>query len=489
MTPLTRRRIGSTTFLAIVVLIACGATWDAVSPIAASFALGVDSTHATTQRRRLDKVATELARYCGTNKAAGYLCAERARLDSARNAEVYVAPPPTDTGATPPPPPPPPPAPTGVVVLPGQSIQAAVDANPAGATFILKAGTHVRQNVVPKDGNVFRGEPGTVLDGQNATSFAFRGWNGSRWINSVTLRNFSITRYTPPAQNGAVWGGNDAANSGSGWVLDSMDVSYNKNLGVRVGNRMQVFRSIVSNNGTINIGGVGNGVLIDGSSFNDGNAGCVNDPGFESGGSKFAATDSLVVRNSTFHRSCGPGLWLDINNINYVLEGNRADSNTREGIVVEISYKGVIRNNSARFNGRGDSYRAAGWCWNAGIGVHASPDVEVYGNTVEANHNGIVGVQQARGAAYGDPAEKYGPYVIKNLYVHDNLIKQTTVVPSGWEDAAAGICQDRAIDVFSAAANNRFRNNTYIIGPTRPRPYAWANGWRTPAEWAAYGQQ
>src|SRR4051794_8331757 len=56
-----------------------------------------------------------------------------------------------------------------IVIVPGESIQAKVDANPAGTTFLLKTGTHVRQSVVPKTGDVFRGEPGTVLDGQNAT--------------------------------------------------------------------------------------------------------------------------------------------------------------------------------------------------------------------------------------------------------------------------------------------------------------------------------
>ena len=69
-----------------------------------------------------------------------------------------------------------PPAPiTAIAIAPGENIQAKVDANPAGTTFLLKEGTHVRQSVVPKDGNVFRGERGTVLDGQNVTAFAFKG--------------------------------------------------------------------------------------------------------------------------------------------------------------------------------------------------------------------------------------------------------------------------------------------------------------------------
>jgi len=121
-------------------------------------------------------------------------------------------------GATPPTPPLPATAGT-IVIVPGESIQAKVDANPAGTTFLLKAGTHVRQSVVPKAGDVFRGEPGTVLDGQNATAFAFRGWNGTRWVDGVTLRTLSITRYSPPPQNGAIWGGDDLTRSTTGWVL------------------------------------------------------------------------------------------------------------------------------------------------------------------------------------------------------------------------------------------------------------------------------
>src|SRR5688572_23730486 len=72
---------------------------------------------------------------------------------------------------------------TGVEVNPGSSIQTAVNANPAGTVFILKAGTHVQQAIVPKAGNIFRGEgmATTILDGQNTTAMAFYAWNGSAW--------------------------------------------------------------------------------------------------------------------------------------------------------------------------------------------------------------------------------------------------------------------------------------------------------------------
>lgn len=384
-----------------------------------------------------------------------------------------------------------PPAPiTEIAIAPGENIQAKVDAYPAGTTFLLKEGTHVRQSVVPKDGNVFRGEAGTVLDGQNATAFAFRGWNGSRWINSVTVRNLSITRYTPPAQNGAIWGGDDQSASTTGWTLDSLEVSYSKNLGVRIGNRMRVLRSNLHHNGTVNIGGVGRAVLVDGVESSYGNNGCVNNPGFESGGSKFVRTDSLVVRNSFFHHNCGVGLWLDIENINYVLENNRVEDNVREGICIEVSFGGVIRNNSVSRNGwPTDPYRPNGWLWDAGIGIHASPDVEVYGNTLTENFQGIVAIQQPRNVSTGDPYAPPGGFLVQNLYVHDNIIYQRVSGGANGGDGSVGSggATDAGDNAFFTSRNNRWVRNTYYTG-TNARPFAWMNGFRTAAEWRAYGQ-
>jgi parallel beta-helix repeat protein len=365
---------------------------------------------------------------------------------------------------------------TGVPVYPGQSIQAAVDANPTGTAFVLKAGTHVRQTVTPKNGDTFTGEPGTVMDGQDVTAFAFRGYNGGSWVNDVTIRSLEITRYAPPSQNGAIWGGNDRTNGTQRWVLDLLNVHHNKYYGVRIGNHMRVTNSNLRYNTTLNIGGVAVGVLVDNVEVAYGNNGCPNQPAFEAGGSKFVYTDSLVVRNSFFHHNCGVGLWLDTDNINYVLENNRSEDNYREGIAIEISYRGVIRNNAVRRNGwPTDPFRANGWGWDAGIGVHSSPDVEVYGNTVEENFNGIVALQQNRGSG------RYGPYIVQNFYVHDNTVTQRN---GGYAGAAM---QDVGDNAIFTSRNNRWIRNTYFLG-TNARPYEFNNGPRTAAEWRGYGQ-
>ncbi|MDX2149519.1 MAG: right-handed parallel beta-helix repeat-containing protein [Bryobacteraceae bacterium] len=66
-----------------------------------------------------------------------------------------------------PPQPPPPSSPVGggIEIHPGTDIQAAVNSRPEGTRFILKAGVHRLQSVVPKNRNIFSGEPGAVMSG------------------------------------------------------------------------------------------------------------------------------------------------------------------------------------------------------------------------------------------------------------------------------------------------------------------------------------
>jgi hypothetical protein len=53
----------------------------------------------------------------------------------------------------------------GVQLSPADDIQTAVSANPSGTTFVLAAGIYRMQSVVPKDGDVFSGQTGAVMDG------------------------------------------------------------------------------------------------------------------------------------------------------------------------------------------------------------------------------------------------------------------------------------------------------------------------------------
>jgi hypothetical protein len=67
-----------------------------------------------------------------------------------------------------------------VEVRPGDDLQAAVDAQPPGTEFRIRAGVHRLQQVRPKDGDVFTGEPGAVLSG----AVVLEGWRreGDFWV-------------------------------------------------------------------------------------------------------------------------------------------------------------------------------------------------------------------------------------------------------------------------------------------------------------------
>lgn len=366
---------------------------------------------------------------------------------------------------------PPPPGPTGVTVAPGQNLQSLVHANEPGTTYIIEPGRHVRQSVEPNAGDIFRCRSGAILDGENAVEYAFHARGPSR--PNVHIVGCIVEHYRPPAQMGAILaGGHSAAEGTVGWVLDSCEIRYNANLGVRLGDGMQIRRSKLHHNGTLGIGGQGRAVVIEGNEIAYNNYQHVGVLGFEAGGTKFVLTDGLVVRDNWVHHNEGPGIWTDIGNVNTLIEENRVEDNRQEGIVHEVSYSAIIRRNQVRRNGLQDPRRLV-WPWAAGIGVHASTDVEVYENVVEGNAHGIVAIQQARGSG------NLGPYEVRNLWVHDNTI----VMQSG----LTGVVQDIGSPIIFLQANNRFTGNTYHIAGN-VHPFAWLDGVRTELEWKAYGQ-
>jgi hypothetical protein len=83
-------------------------------------------------------------------------------------AQPYLAPQPTFTLPQ-----------AGVRIPVGTEIQSVVDENPAGTTYIIEAGIHRLQSIVPKDGDTFIGEPGAIMSGARIISeIAF---DGTRW--------------------------------------------------------------------------------------------------------------------------------------------------------------------------------------------------------------------------------------------------------------------------------------------------------------------
>ena len=131
-----------------------------------------------------------------------------------------------------------------------------------------------------------------------------------------------------------------------------------------------------------------------------------------------------------------------------LIENNLVEDNRAEGIVYEISQDAIIRNNRVYGNGFG----AAGWYWGGGITVASSFNVEVYGNRLSGNYNGITGSQQDR------PESTPPDHLLDNLHVYDNLICAT-----GAGGHPTGVVADNGANL--ATRDISFTGNTIQSAP------------------------
>jgi len=309
-----------------------------------------------------------------------------------------------------------------VAIGTGDDARSVVNAHGAGTTYVVKAGTHLRNfSVQPKSGDRFCGEPGAVLDGGRSLASAFSGG-----ATNVTLDSITVVNYDTGWQGAAIRPQTHA----SGWVVRNVSALRNGWAGLLAADGMKILGGHYNDNDQLWIGGnAATGVLVDGLDADpatmDGpelarnhtlHASCT----FEGGGMKWdnyreVQVGQVTVRNAYVHDNDCRGLWADINARGALIEHNLVEHNLREGIFYEISQDAVIRNNEVYGNG----HAANGWYWDAGINVNASFNVEVYGNRLSGNYNGITGVQQNR-LEFTPPA-----HLLDNLHVYDNLICAT----------------------------------------------------------------
>ena len=231
----------------------------------------------------------------------------------------------------------------------------------------------------------------------------------------VMIRNLVVEKYATPTQTGAV-------TLGRASIIEDSEVRWNHAWGIRSMSQSVVRRSRAHHNGGVGLAGSGEDILVEDSesSYN----GAIYNPHWESGGSKWAFTRNLVVRNNFSHHNFGPGLWTDIDNYFTLYEGNIVEDNEQSGIFHEISFDAVIRNNTSRRNGAAREF--PGWTEGAGIAVTTSSNVEIYGNTLVDNWQGITGLDDHRVTRVGS-----GGWALTNLHVHHNTITTNVNVPGG----------------------------------------------------------
>jgi parallel beta-helix repeat protein len=304
----------------------------------------------------------------------------------------------------------------GVPIATGDDAQRVVDAHGAGTRYTVKAGTHLRNfSVRPKSGDTFCGEPGAVLDGGRTLKTAFSGP-----ATNVTLDSITVQEYNSGWQGGAIHP--DA--TARGWVVRNVSALRNYWAGLMAADGMRILGGHYNDNDQLGISGnAATGIVLDGLDSDpttfDGPEMARNrmlhvDCGYEAGGMKWDM-GQVTVRNARVHDNSCRGLWADGNSHDALIEHNLIDNNEEEGILYEISQDAVIRNNVINRNG----FKGSGWYWAGGITVTASFNVEVYGNRLSDNYNGITGIQQDR------PDGTPPAHLLDNFEVHDNVICAT----------------------------------------------------------------
>ena len=334
---------------------------------------------------------------------------------------------------------------------------------PAGTTFIVETGVHYGQTADLKDGDALIGQPGAVMDGEGVTAWAVQ----PNEANNVTIEGLEIRNYSPDDLYAPVTARTHAgAPGGIGWTVENCDLHHNGYSGLALSDRSTARNNEIHDNGVIGleVSWVQEGALVEGNEIH-GNNTTGADEYYEAGGSKFGETVNLIVRGNYVHDNNGPGLWTDIDNVNTLYESNVVVGNSGAGIFHEISYSATIRNNHVRGNG----FRNRGWLWEGGIMVAGSQDVEIYGNTLVDNYNGITLIQQDRGSG------SLGPYLLQDVTVQDNK-----VVRSG----LTGAVQDIGDPSIFSNRNLTFRDNDY----TDVAGFSWADdeslSW---PQWRGYG--
>lgn len=294
---------------------------------------------------------------------------------------------------------------------------------------------------------------------------------------NVTVANLGIQQFAVLAQHGAVEAG------GSGWVIHHNEIRWNHGRGVTLGANSWLHHNSIHHNYQMGVGGGGANLLVEDNTISDNRSAVIGiSIGWEAGATKFVFTTNLLVQRNTVQRNDGIGLWTDISNRGCTIANNTVDDNTWAGIMHEISFACVIRDNILRRNGLLQPNVAIGGkkCFvpDAGIYIAASSNVEVSGNFLEGNADGICALQQDRSTDETVFSEASGAYRVRGMNIHDNYLAGNGPIHGVGVSADAFVTEVTNLTGTYAGAsdpvevrqpagtgyNNRFECNHYYLG-------------------------
>lgn len=321
-----------------------------------------------------------------------------------------------------------------VTVSPGE-IQDAINSHQPDTSFLLAPGVYSDRAVKPKSGDRFYGEGKVVWDGGGIERLAF----DSAGTNNVLVSGIRFVHFNPPNQGGGLFNLN---NGELAFTIEGCEIAYNAGTPVVVGNGTHVINNIIHDNNWVGIGGyqVASVTIDHNEIYNNYLADTSPDSATgDASGMKFGKSQDVHITNNVIRDNHGVGIWLDTDNAGTIIDGNSITGNSYRGIMEEVSYKATISNNIISGNGSLSS-----WIAGAGIVIATASNLDVFGNILSGNAQGVIGFQQDRGSG------SRGRYLTHKIRIHDNFI----VMTGGMTGLTMGAEKDNT---------NRFFNNHYFL--------------------------
>ena len=238
----------------------------------------------------------------------------------------------------------------GISFNSSSSLQAAINANAAGSTFVCSVNVPVWNS--------------TVNPGTKAPTIVFPGPVGQKVINGNGLQAFAVDSGPNTTIKGGTWqnfgssGTMHCIRANDDLTLEDAVITGSWTNGIDIqGHRLVVRRCHIHANGINGFGGGGGGLfqadnlLFENNEIN-GNNTRQNNPGNTGGAFKILFSGHGTFRNNYVHDNIGFGMWWDTDNYDWLIENNVSEDNVFSGFFYEANWGSVIRNNLIQNNGK-----------------------------------------------------------------------------------------------------------------------------------------
>jgi hypothetical protein len=280
----------------------------------------------------------------------------------------------------------------------------------------------------------------------------------TRWVQGasgdVTIEGFTMKHAANPGQAGGALSNNGYDN----WIVRNNDLSWahGVNVSLAQGTGLAIIGNNVHHGGQYGITGSHAELEVRDNEIHHNNTEDF-DPFWAAGGMKNAGSVRLVVSGNNVHHNDWSGLWCDQACNDATYSNNRVHHNLKYGIRVEISDHAKVFGNVLWENGW-EEIDAHDYQQSA-VSILASRDVEVYGNTLAWNNDGVVVINTQRTNGVGGSDPRFD--TVTDVHVHHNTILATDY-PSN--PSHYSLAWQRSYDqgnLYDPLANNRGYDNKY----------------------------